>query len=574
MRGHACGVLGQANMRILASNPDNIGDLVLRQPMYAALRAAGHDLTLVVRSWALPMMPVLAPGAQAIALDLNPYDPSPDWDRAAPAIQAARDFRPDTLLIASYQWTPFEERLAASLPDVPVVGMTGKLYPGDPLGGLRNESSLQFHRQADVAEDLPELRKNELLASVLLGRTVELPRPSITASPAQLQNAKTCLQRAGLDGQDYWIACVGADRYTQVRNWDPAAWAGLLSAWANRYGRKFVFVGNDAETPAIREVIDAMGEAGRRSAFHSATGNTLETLIGLLSLSQGYVGRDTGPMHLAAALGKPVLAVFGGGTWPRFLPAAVRSRVHTIAVPCVGCDWHCHMECSHCVKDVPVDDVLQSVNDLEAGRVQGNEVRQLPADPGLLARMVREGRDVAAERLFDLGRAVRQARLAEADADGLQERDQRTIAELRATVSELQRRDEHRLAEQARAEDRLRQLLARVDELQDRLSTAQVAAADAQVSLAAARQERDLLLTQTRQLESELTRAAAAHAQGAAAEADLARVREELRAARSLAERMSASKWHRLGGAIGLKLESARLLPPAPGDNGSTAGGT
>ena len=39
-------------------------------------------------------------------------------------------------------------------------------------------------------------------------------------------------------------------------------------------------------------------------------------------------------MHAAAALGKPLLAVFGGGTWPRFLPAVEPSVTVTVGVSC------------------------------------------------------------------------------------------------------------------------------------------------------------------------------------------------------------------------------------------------
>ena len=60
-------------MRIVASNPDAIGDFIIRQPFYAALHHAGHELILIVRPHVLPFVSHIAPFAKAIALPADPY---------------------------------------------------------------------------------------------------------------------------------------------------------------------------------------------------------------------------------------------------------------------------------------------------------------------------------------------------------------------------------------------------------------------------------------------------------------------------------------------------------------------
>ena len=98
-------------MRILASNPDTIGDLVLRQPLYRALREAGHELLLVVRAGVRPIVPYVAPGAGTLVLPAEPYrdDIAEHWDDFRDLFQSARDYRPDVLLVAPYRWTQFDE---------------------------------------------------------------------------------------------------------------------------------------------------------------------------------------------------------------------------------------------------------------------------------------------------------------------------------------------------------------------------------------------------------------------------------------------------------------------------------
>src|SRR3954447_351240 len=185
-----------------------------------------------------------------------------------------------------------------------------------------------------------------------------------------------------------------------------------------------------------------MGDAADRAAVWMEAGGTLDQLIALTGLSAGYAGHDTGPMHVAAATGTPVLAVFGGGHWPRFVPRAVPSVSLTVGVPCAGCGWACSFETSHCVKALPVDEVLRAVEDLEAGRVTGRFVRSLAPTPELLNVMVGEVSRFAQKQLrdaSDLSRRVRDLapeRLAPLQAD----RDEQARLAARLT-DELSARD-------------------------------------------------------------------------------------------------------------------------------------
>jgi hypothetical protein len=107
-------------MRILASNPDTLGDMVLRQPLYRALREAGHELTLIVRPSVAPLVPYVAPGAAVIRLPYEVYasDVESRWAEFAATFAAARAAAPELLLVAPYRWTAFEEKLADELPGV------------------------------------------------------------------------------------------------------------------------------------------------------------------------------------------------------------------------------------------------------------------------------------------------------------------------------------------------------------------------------------------------------------------------------------------------------------------------
>ncbi len=404
-------------MRILISNPDTIGDLVLRQPMFRALQAAGHELMLVVRPLLEPVAPLVAPGARVVVAPEHLYRGALDPGDAGfgPVVEVAKAFVPEVVAVAPFQWTALEERLWATFSDARRLAMTGRLFT-DPRFGPSAPSGIQPNVQ--VAEDAPESQKNARLASAILGRSVELPDPKLEASDAQRRAAEAELTRMGVAPGEYWAACIGNTTYTAVRNWRPERWAGLLSHWAQTHGRRFLLIGAQSEGASAARIRDLMGDAAAHAVpWFGAGHGALDVLIGLLALSRGYVGRDTGPMHIAAALGKPVLAVFGGGTWPRFLPAVDPSVSITVGVPCAGCGWVCHLPESYCVKEIPLAEVTSAADALERGGIEKRLVRLIAADGALMARIGREGASSSRERLVQLSLARRTAKEADVNAE-------------------------------------------------------------------------------------------------------------------------------------------------------------
>lgn len=126
-----------------------------------------------------------------------------------------------------------------------------------------------------------------------------------------------------------------------------------------------------------------------------------DVLAGVAALASGCAGRDTGLMHLAAALGRPVLVVIGGGHWGQFLPLAPRSRTLTLRVQCRGCGYVCHLSRTYCVKDVPVGAARAAFDDLVAGGT-GNELVEVARAETLAAEMERDTAVLGRARLARL----------------------------------------------------------------------------------------------------------------------------------------------------------------------------
>ncbi len=396
-------------MRILASNPDNLGDLVLRQPLYGALIADGHELALVVRGVAAPLARLLVPQAALLVLDVNPYDPSfsAEVPEVVQLVAEAKAFGPELFCVAPYQRTAIDELLSHSLEGCSVVAMNGALFSGHVDAGLEPHSNLRCERTVEVLRDSHETHKNEQLAAAIRGKAAPLPAPRLIIGQDDERAALAVLAEHGLTPGSFWVCCVGSSAHYAGRQWPADRWAEVLATAIMRHGRRCLFIGMPDEQPTTEHVRGLMGATVSSTIDRCAAPLPLNVLAAVMAQSAGYIGRDTGPMHLAAAVGTPVVTPFGGGHWPRFTPVAVGGSVVTLNVPCRGCDWVCPFTESHCISQVPAAAIATAIDLMMAAPSQGLTIQVLQPDAALLGQMAREAATTAHHLRRTLGVTTR-----------------------------------------------------------------------------------------------------------------------------------------------------------------------
>jgi len=89
---------------------------------------------------------------------------------------------------------------------------------------------------------------------------------------------------------------------------------------------------------------------------------TLEELAHEIAQADLYLGVDTGPAHLALALGKPTVVVLGGGDYGRFFPYG-KARVVTHPMDCFQCHWDCRYDRALCLHDIPPPEIVKAVEE-------------------------------------------------------------------------------------------------------------------------------------------------------------------------------------------------------------------
>jgi heptosyltransferase-2 len=130
-----------------------------------------------------------------------------------------------------------------------------------------------------------------------------------------------------------WIGINPGAFFGSAKRWLPERFATAADLVARRVGAKVAIVGAAAERDAGAAIASQLQVPSRLLAGQTA----LAELLGVLSRLRLLLTNDSGPMHLAAALGIPLVAVFGSTDWRETAPFAERVRVVREGVPCAPC---------------------------------------------------------------------------------------------------------------------------------------------------------------------------------------------------------------------------------------------
>jgi heptosyltransferase-2 len=157
-----------------------------------------------------------------------------------------------------------------------------------------------------------------------------LPPPVLVADASEREAAQATLRAVGARGP-YAVLAPGA-RYGPAKKWPPERFAATAARLRAQYGWTVLLAGEGTDatdTAAVRSLDPAAIDlAGRTS---------LAALVGLLAGARVVVANDSGTMHLAAALGRPVVGIFGSTSpvWTGPVGPFARSVVQpTWCAPC------------------------------------------------------------------------------------------------------------------------------------------------------------------------------------------------------------------------------------------------
>jgi lipopolysaccharide heptosyltransferase II len=130
------------------------------------------------------------------------------------------------------------------------------------------------------------------------------------------------------------VALAPGAAYGPAKQWPAHHFVELINHLAHRPGAECVIVGAPGERALCERITASSGPGAIVAAGETGIGE----LVALLALADGFVGNDSGAMHLAAALGKPAVGIFGSTNPKRTGPMGPRACAL----------WH-QLECSPCL---------------------------------------------------------------------------------------------------------------------------------------------------------------------------------------------------------------------------------
>jgi heptosyltransferase-2 len=201
-----------------------------------------------------------------------------------------------------------------------------------------------------------------------LGMASGPPEPSIDVAPDAVTAARALLAAAGWDGSRPLVVFAAGAAYGSAKRWPPEHFAALANALIAD-GATCVLIGSAADAGTASTVRSAMVPAARAHALDLAGKTTLPVLAGVLSCAAACVSNDSGAMHLAAAAGVPLVALFGPTNERETSPIGrpgVPAQVLVHPVSCRPCMLReCPIE-HPCMRELDPMRVLEAVRRLQS----------------------------------------------------------------------------------------------------------------------------------------------------------------------------------------------------------------
>ena len=301
-------------MKILVVAPSWVGDTLLAQPLLTLLKRQQPQVRIEVLApaWASPLLTRMAEVDAVIASPFAHGEFAFAARRALGRRLISADFSHAYVLPNSWK--------SALVPYF--AGIPRRIgYLGEARWGLLNEPR-KLNKTA-----LPQLvQRYAALAGPL---PAELPRPALRSTPTQQAAVRRLLGLA--EHVAPIILCPGAE-YGPAKRW-PTWHFATLARHVGSPATPVWVLGSDKDVALGEQIAQASGGA----ALNLCGRTTLDQAIDLIASARAVVSNDSGLMHVAAALDRPLVALYGSSSPDYTPPLSPGARIVSQKLPCSPC---------------------------------------------------------------------------------------------------------------------------------------------------------------------------------------------------------------------------------------------
>lgn len=216
-----------------------------------------------------------------------------------------------------------------------------------------------LNRTVDIPGSVHTVKRNLLVLEETLGLTAEDTDMELYTDKADDEHISQWLKKHNLENKKIVVINPGG-RYW-FKRWQTEKWASLIDLIQGELGVPVVITGAGKELEDIRTIMSGI----KTPACSIAGQTTVLELASLLKKTALYIGNDSGPMHIAAAVRTPVIALYGPTTPSVWRPWGKGHTVISSHVPCSPCKvTDCTVEKGKCMELISVEEVWQAVRSL------------------------------------------------------------------------------------------------------------------------------------------------------------------------------------------------------------------
>ncbi len=330
--------------RTLIISPNWIGDAVMAQPLLQLLYKQNPQraIDVLAPSWVAPVWRAMAEVDTVIDAPFR-HGKLQLRERWSFAQQLRRRgyidayVLPNTLKFALIPW---------------LAGIKKRVgYVGEMRHGLLNV----LHRH-DKKSPLPMVHFYAALAGQGLG--MDLPRPRLGVSQTQIDGA---LNTAGLAGVARIIVFAPGAEFGSAKRWPTAHFAQLASTIVQEDSAARVVILGSAKDREVGEEVVALAPA----VINLAGATALSDAIALIAHADAVVSNDSGLLHIASALNRKIVAIYGPTDPLHAPPFSDASASLFLGLDCAPCrQRECPLGHHRCMQDLAPQRVLQAMQSL------------------------------------------------------------------------------------------------------------------------------------------------------------------------------------------------------------------
>ena len=346
--------------RILCMRLDSMGDVLMTSPALHAIRESIPDCDITL---------LTSPAGAEVAALIPPIDEvieyeSPWMKATAHREDSQKDFEmisrlragnfDGAIIFTVFSQNPLPSALLCYLADIPLRLAYSRENPYQLL--------THWVKDPDGKNDIRHevLRQLELVKTI--GVSAKEDGLQIRVPPGDQERVVQRLIHAGVDPSRPWVV-IHPGATAPSRRYLPERFAAAAQTLAAEDAFQIVFTGSEEEI----DLVDGIRAQMAKVRSVSLTGKlSLGEMAALLMHSALLISNNTGPAHLAAAVGCPVVDLYAL-TNPQHTPWKVKNRVLFHDVPCKYCFKSvCPLEHHHCLRLVSADQVVSAARELIA----------------------------------------------------------------------------------------------------------------------------------------------------------------------------------------------------------------